>query len=287
MDLALVSIMRDEHPYILEWVAYHRVVGVTDLTVYDNNSKDGSTELLARLHELKVVNHVPWPASGQDSPQISAYRHYRDCRASAGSNNWALYIDADEFAVPVEHDTLVEALDDIVTLAPDAKAIAINWKTFGTSGQQKANPGLVVERFQKCAEGGRAPNNCVKSAVCLQALSDPHIHVHQIVNGRYVSELGEDVEIYGNGMSRQVSHERVQINHYMTKSVEEWQDKKARGNANLSDGHQQKYARLNDELFQRADRNESVCERILRFLPAIKTEIERLEQRLEALQSTS
>ena len=56
----------------------------------------------------------------------------------------------------------------------------------------------------------------------------------------------------------------------MTKSRGEWDEKKARGNANLNDAHAQKHARLNEELFKRVDRNEGKCDRILQFLAATK-----------------
>ena len=34
--------MRDEGPYLLEWVAYHRLIGFTDIVVCSNDCVDGS-----------------------------------------------------------------------------------------------------------------------------------------------------------------------------------------------------------------------------------------------------
>jgi len=218
----IVAIMKNECPYILEWVAYHHAVGVTDIVIYDNGSTDGSSELMSRLAAIGAIRHVPWPASQEVSPQVSAYK---DALTHLSPDDWVVFIDADEFIVPVRHDTVPEAFAQILSRAPDATACALNWKTFGTSGQEKRDERLVMERFTRCAEAGRSPNNCVKSLALVGAIETPHIHICHMKSGSYVKEKGEPVEIYGNGMSRSVSHETLQINHYMTKSREEWDEK--------------------------------------------------------------
>jgi hypothetical protein len=41
-----VSMMKDEAPYLLEWVAHHLAVGFTDIVVYTNDCTDGTVEML-------------------------------------------------------------------------------------------------------------------------------------------------------------------------------------------------------------------------------------------------
>ena len=38
--------MKNEGPYILEWLAYHRIVGFEDFLIYTNDCEDGTTEIL-------------------------------------------------------------------------------------------------------------------------------------------------------------------------------------------------------------------------------------------------
>ena len=56
----MVAIAKDEGVYLHEWIAYHRLVGFDEVLVYDHESTDGSTELLAELAGRGMVTPVPW-----------------------------------------------------------------------------------------------------------------------------------------------------------------------------------------------------------------------------------
>ncbi|MEL6427490.1 MAG: glycosyltransferase family 2 protein, partial [Pseudomonadota bacterium] len=57
MRALIVTTMRNEGPYILEWLAHHRAVGFTDFLVFSNDCDDGTDALLDRLHELGQIVH--------------------------------------------------------------------------------------------------------------------------------------------------------------------------------------------------------------------------------------
>lgn len=44
LNLYIAAIIKDEYSGLLEWIAYHRVLGVTGFMIADNGSRDGSTE---------------------------------------------------------------------------------------------------------------------------------------------------------------------------------------------------------------------------------------------------
>ena len=54
---AIVAPVRGEAPYLLEWIAYHRVRGVQRFILADNGGDDGTSELLERL-DLRRSHHV-------------------------------------------------------------------------------------------------------------------------------------------------------------------------------------------------------------------------------------
>ncbi|MBL4556550.1 MAG: glycosyltransferase family 2 protein [Rhodobacteraceae bacterium] len=54
--------MRDEGPYVLEWLAWHKAIGVTDFVVFTNDCTDGTDALLDRLDAAGEVMHLPNPA---------------------------------------------------------------------------------------------------------------------------------------------------------------------------------------------------------------------------------
>ena len=62
LNLYIAAIIKDEYSGLLEWIAYHRVLGVTGFMIADNGSRDGSTELLASLARLGIVSTFEQPA---------------------------------------------------------------------------------------------------------------------------------------------------------------------------------------------------------------------------------
>ena len=58
--LALCAIVRDEGPYLAEWIAFHRLVGVERFHLYDNGSTDETMAVLAPLIADGVVTVRPW-----------------------------------------------------------------------------------------------------------------------------------------------------------------------------------------------------------------------------------
>jgi hypothetical protein len=46
---AIVTTMKNEGPFILEWLAYHRAIGVEDFLIYTNDCSDGTDTMLELL----------------------------------------------------------------------------------------------------------------------------------------------------------------------------------------------------------------------------------------------
>ncbi|WP_372837440.1 glycosyltransferase family 2 protein, partial [Puniceibacterium confluentis] len=53
----IVACMKNEAPYILEWIAHHRAIGVDNFLIYTNDCDDGTDVILDRLQSLGVVQH--------------------------------------------------------------------------------------------------------------------------------------------------------------------------------------------------------------------------------------
>ncbi len=70
--IAICTIMKQEEPYILEWVAYHRKLGF-DLVIADNGGNDRTTDLLSALDRAGLIKRLDfrWCRS---RPQLPAYR---------------------------------------------------------------------------------------------------------------------------------------------------------------------------------------------------------------------
>ena len=143
----MITSMRNEAPFVLEWIAYHRLIGFTDFLVYTNDCDDGTDALLDRLAELKVLTHLPNPRRGRKAVQWQALSRARNHRLTKRAE-WIMVADVDEFLV-------IHAgggrLDDLFAAVPGAQGFAVPWRMFGSSGRLRFEPGLVIEQFQRAA----------------------------------------------------------------------------------------------------------------------------------------
>ena len=58
MRVTSITPMKDEGPFVLEWLAYHRLIGVNDPIVFTNHCNDGTDMMLERLDEMGLISSI-------------------------------------------------------------------------------------------------------------------------------------------------------------------------------------------------------------------------------------
>jgi hypothetical protein len=238
--IALCAIVRNEIRGLVEWLAHHKALGFSEVLIYDNDSSDGTTDLLRALDEAGELVHLPWPHSVGARPQRLAYEHARrHCDA-----DWIAFFDADEFLV-LHRDASVGAF--LERFEPEVSAVAVNWIVFGSGGQARYRAAPVVERFTDALPPDAAQNRTVKAIGRGGRLSGTGIHRVAVESGRYVMPSGVDAAF--DGLTASVAPEVTvaALHHYAVKSLEEFQEKRARGHAN-SQFPEKKRAKLDARL---------------------------------------
>lgn len=131
MRILSVTGMRDEGPFLVEWLAWHRLIGVTDFLVFSNDCTDGTEVLLQALAAAGVLTHLPHraPETGSVQWQALAAGWAHPLRQVA---DWMLISDADEF--PVVHAGGHRLSDLIAALPAATEAVALPWRLFGNAG---------------------------------------------------------------------------------------------------------------------------------------------------------
>jgi hypothetical protein len=258
--IALCAIFKDEAPFLLEWIAFHKMIGVDHFVLFDNGSDDGGSALVRESVFARNVTLVDWP----DRPgQISAYRHYVTHHARRFT--WSGFLDLDEFIHPMAFNSLRDVLRD--PSYDGFSAILLNWLVFGASGHDRRPPGPVIDayvhRLPVDDPVNRHVKSLVRSADLLDAGTTPHVFP---TTGPACTPLGQQVPAHA--MQERVCHEVMAINHYYTRSREDWDTKLGRGRADVPDGPAVRYRpEVFDELGRRATEEDR---RITRFVPRLR-----------------
>ncbi|MGB3560397.1 MAG: glycosyltransferase family 92 protein [Geitlerinemataceae cyanobacterium] len=269
-NIAVCATVKNEAPYLLEWIAYHRVIGVDHFLIYNNDSTDRTTEILNSLAEAGILTHKKWESKAGINNQLTIYRealHWLQANCE-----YVVFLDADEFIVPNQHEDLKSFLLDYNNVS----AIAINWKVFGSSGQKEKTNKLVIERFTKCANIERSQNFSFKTIAQVKLIQD-FKNVHQVIlnpNSIYVYPDRTPVSLPGVARKLNSDHSVIQINHYFTKSKAEWDLKRGRGRATINKNSLKKIRP--ESIFYGHDFNDEEDSKILRFLDKTKEEIKDL-----------
>lgn len=255
--LTLCAALRNEAPHLAEWVAYHDLVGVDRYCLYENGSTDDTRAVLGRLARRYDIEVVDWTAQPANTAA------YNDCVGRGGRGaQWVACLDADEFLMPAEGDSLRGLL---LRVPADVAAVTVNWRIFGSSGHRNRPPLPTLAAY-----GNRAPhdfpaNRHVKSIVrperALLALNP-----HQFLTlGRQVDGTMAGSQPLAGQLIRP-RYAGLWINHYMVRSQEDFALKRARGRPEVRDGPNRW---VHDRYFEDFDRNEVPDPSAQRFLPAL------------------
>lgn len=269
-DLTIVAIARDEARYIVEWIAHHLVIGVDRIVVYDNESRDATGDIVARIaaSEPRVRLH-PWRSPANHSPQVTAYNH----ALRRADTAWIGFIDIDEFIVPFRDGSIGAFL---ARLPEDAASLHLNWRGFGSSGLDDAYT-FVTTAFTACAPARWSNNHHYKTLARTSVAVEASVHDVVCDSGRRLLSDLQPFEAVVPGRADRVAHDAIQINHYQTKTWPEFQARMHKGSANFPADHPGRAKDASLERFRVLDRNDELDTRIARFTPAMTTEVARLK----------
>lgn len=228
VSIALCGIVRNEIRSVVEWLAHYKALGFTDFVIYDNDSTDGTGEVLQALDDAGELIRFDWPHTVGERPQRLAYEHMR----KTSTVDWIAYFDADEFLLLRQDDTIADFLrrfDDGVS------AIAVNWVAFNSGGQRTYRAAPVVERFTESLRPRANYNRSMKAIGRRAKLSSTGIHRVAVAEGRYVTPSGKDADFVTRKLMKSADVEVAALHHYMVKSLEEFEEKRNRGHANSQD----------------------------------------------------
>ena len=272
-QVTAVSMMKDEGPFVIEWVAHHLAVGFTDLVVYTNDCSDGTDDMLIRLEELGLVHHRRNVIPEGIRPQPSALNHAQE-EPVVCKSDWVMVFDADEF-LSIRHGD--GTLDDLIAAAraQDANGIVVTWRIFGSGGVVDWSRAPVTEQYLMAAPPDWNKGWGVKTLFTFDPdywklgihrpkMKNRHIDTPFPDSVKWLNGSGREMEDYfkfrgWRSITRTIGYDWVQLNHYAVKSVDSYAIRKMRGNVN------NKKDKYNSDYWSLQDRNEVRDDTMLRY----------------------
>ncbi len=280
---AIVTTMKNEGPFILEWLAYHRAIGVDDFLIYTNDCSDGTDTMLELLTRKGIVQHRvnPYVPGGELKPQHAALQA-AESEPVMQNCGWGICMDVDEFIDVKVGDGTLRALYEAIG---EANMISLTWRLFGNSEVRAYEDRFLIEQFTRCApELVRKPHQAWGFKTLFRNIEIyKKLGVHR-PKGLKPDLWNEVVWLNGSGRPMPIEayrnawrstaetygYDLVQLNHYAVRSAESFLVKRDRGRVNHVDRDQglNYWFRMNHN----ADEDRS----IQRMIPAARAEYDRL-----------
>jgi glycosyltransferase involved in cell wall biosynthesis len=280
----LFCAMKNEGPFVLEWVAYHLAIGFDRIIIFSNDSDDGTTEVLDALAANGYIEHYTNDVPAGVAPQISASRQ-ANARKLFRDGDWVIWLDADEF---LNVKTGNGSVDDLIATIGTRKGALIHWRIFGDGGNAVFPGRFVSSDFTGTCPETHPNNRSIKTffqfGPAVAGLGTSGIHRPKLVADNDLS-----VDDWMNGRGQSLRNNRMtanwlkgadsggnhsvapndmgfgicQINHYCVRTPDHYRLKKARGRGWAAQSGEAN-TRHTDDFYQQMNTNVHFDDTILR-----------------------
>ncbi|MDT8856107.1 glycosyltransferase family 2 protein [Paracoccaceae bacterium Fryx2] len=261
----VVTTMKNEGAFLLEWVAHHKALGFDAILICTNDCADPTREMALRLQQMGLARHhatKPWAVT---SIQRSALKQATRYPKVTGAE-WLYVCDADEFLCVKLGDGSVRAL--VAAAGAGAEVVSVPWRVFGPAGRRDYDDVPVTRQFILAEAPPQRPVYPKSLFRGLDNVGRIGIHAPIARDG-----LGRDLrrELPG-GVAHVPQHHAMfvagdvrfaQVNHYALRTRDSFLVKRDRGRVNHS------AQGMEIDYWDRFDRAEVPCDAIRRYDEAV------------------
>lgn len=221
--ICLCTIGKQENKYILEYINYYKNFGVDKIFLYDNNEQNNEKfeEIIFDYINSGFVELINY--RGKKEVQLEALN---DCyKKNNKKYNWLIFYDIDEFLYLKNHNNIKNFLKE--PKFNKCQIIQLNWVIHTDNNSLYYQNKSIIERFP---EIGKSLNNSID----IKSIIRGNINI-KITSTHYLSPKLIACDGFGNKkeLNKYFSQKRDKqfyfINHYYTKSTEEFIEKIMKG----------------------------------------------------------
>lgn len=217
-NVVLVTMIKDEVSYLDEWINYYINLGVSYFVIYDNNSTDDLYAWSRKYINLGFIQLVYWP---KNNSQLAAFTHAYEIHRHLAK--YLCFFDVDEFLVLKNHDSISEFMEFV-----QGDQVLIPWLNFGYCNHKTKPEGLVIENYKHTSFGP----TLVKQIIKPEKVEFVGVHCSHPTSGSSIKYEDGSVAPH-TSICAKPRYLNAQINHYHTKSFEEYLTRVAKGEAAL------------------------------------------------------
>lgn len=232
MKSCILTVIKNEHEYLDEWITYHLDLGIDHLFIFEDIDSDSHKEICDKYVDkvtLGSVLNVLNDAQKQEAKELKQtkkwnaqhlyFRNTINYIKQLSKYDWCFIIDNDEF-ITLENNS--DKFNDVLDLYKDYDAVIMQWKCYGANGlinkPDYTNKG-VIDIYTK-EISGRLPDrldSLVKTCYNLNTYNSSFFYNQHHPNNNcnwcntdFRKTIG--VPCFNN----------IYIRHYITKSWEEY-----------------------------------------------------------------
>jgi len=285
MKITAVTCVKNEGPFLLEWIAFNRIIGVTDFLFYSNDCTDHTDDLLNALAGHGVVQHLPNPATDNRAYQMVALKACKN-ELVVKRADWVWISDVDEFLnihVGKGH------LPDLITACGNPQAISATFLMMANAGVTDFVDKPVIGQFTKCHDPDKWYD---QTAIEVKSLTRWDLDFHYFGAHRpFLKKNATKAPLWTDCSGRQVperftftkakgrirkfpakgAREYATLNHYALRSLESYVVKADRGDVN------REHRDFEDDYWTQRNDVSQTDDRILKYMEPLQQEISRLK----------
>ena len=231
-NASVCLLIKDENDFLEEWLDNYWDIGVEHFYIYDNNSKIPVEETISNIKDGFYVDKC-------NVILFTEYNHmqydcYENCLINYGQESrWVGFLDTDEF---VEFTDGTTDIKDFLKEFESNLGVWIPWETYGANGHVERPIGGMRENYTKPIISPYG----LWGKIFIQTALIQRMYVHGADSvGYYYPIVTQEYkllfETYTDTCNRMEDGEniypRVKINHYMTRSYQDWVEKMSRGSS--------------------------------------------------------
>ena len=213
MKTCICVIIKDEVEYLDEWLSWHLNLGVDEIFLYEDYGSKSHLDIVKHYGDRVHLNSIDIIFNSSDPnknvidtgerTQIQLFNYFP--KRYKNDFDWILFNDLDEFLI------LKQPLHDLLKEYDDKPGILLKWKWYSANGHIKKPEGKVMDNYTKSVTstfdyhwGYKSFMNCKNWTYWEKMLHKIHGAVFPL------NEFGIH---------------KAYLNHYFTKSWEEWKFK--------------------------------------------------------------